>query len=282
MCKKDKNGYYVDEKCKTKWRTRPPAFGIGFRIIKGGWHEDGYRIIEEFEILEVSICQSGPDSDTMESVADQNREAAQSPVIPPVKRKGVMPEAKNPNAGKKKTGEKKKAGDKDAGQQKLPEAIKIDKRQAVKSWKQGIESKAGQVKNLRALISRTTQASIEIVRIGQEMNRFGNPMNDAIDDLRIEKKGEKAIESQGSMIGAMTQAVGIIEEKIARDLDNPPDGVDATELKKLRTRYYPDDTTKSRYPRLDAGKDKPDKPDKPTAEKKKKGGDKPTKRKTSK
>lgn len=186
------------------------------------------------------------------------------------------PKATNPATKKKPAGGKgKPAGGKDTEQPKFPEAKKTEQLGAVKSWKQGIESKYVQVRALRILIDRMTRVSVEFVRIGQELNRFGNPMNDAIDDLKIDKKTEKAIESQGSAIGAMTQAVGIIEEKIARDLDNPPDTVSAPELKKLRKKYYPDDKSQSVYPELDASPDSPDspKPDKPAEPKKKKAGE---------
>lgn len=223
-------------------------------------------------------------SDIINAVAKSNRQAAKSPTeLPSVIKEGRMTKATNPKpadkkAGDKKPADKKPAGGKDTGQAKFPEAVKTENIVNVKSWRQSIESKSTQVSKLNKLIQRTTKVSIEIVRIGRTMRHFGSPMNDAIDDLKIDKKTEKSIESQGSMIGAMTQAVGIIEERIASDLDNPPDGVSASDLKKLRKNYYPESSDGSHYPELDDSKDEPDKP---TADKKKKDGEKSKKKPAS-
>lgn len=88
----------------TKWLSEPPAIGIGFRVIKERC-EGEYRIIEEFEVMQYAVCQSGADGDILNAVADQNRQAAQSPAIEPVTKEGS-----NANSESNEPGHEKETG----------------------------------------------------------------------------------------------------------------------------------------------------------------------------
>ena len=50
--------YWLDEAVKTKWASKPPKFGIAFQVIRER-QEKGYRIIEEFKLMEVSLMCDG-------------------------------------------------------------------------------------------------------------------------------------------------------------------------------------------------------------------------------